>query len=566
MFDLVSSGSSASFSPLVPSTRNQSRPESPTKASTTQFFSNALEASTPNFDHQENTIIPPPAAITSYTPYEGGLTSINPDTSFPLRRSHHRTHTESFLDHCRLPPLITPRNNQPNPSPTRETFSFPFGPTQRDTSSPSFFGQPRRAPSPSKHQRSLTSTFTGLENGQITPGGVGSRLAGWFGGISAPVKLGVVPAQTQEQEEHDNNVSAESTTFNTMSRPFIGTQRKHVNTPAAERTSSTPPASTRFSFFTSKATRRASEIAPELQEDKYLNLDVKSALYPGPPSDPSSPASYKDLQQNAEALFSELQEAYKIKAIALHDSDAEKDALREELDEAELRAKSFKMQLDSISSNLLEQQKAMEEQKKVMENLTQELAAEKKRRREEARAKKTSIKVTKQSDEENNNSQEEAHGETPEGDEASSSRSKQYRRSYNSTYSTDSGFGSEDESSANSIFSLKTISTDITLPDPTPKSAGTQSPKEHALSRPSMPPPSRLSTFQRILSGGGNPSRESSQRRSGCSNCEGMQSSEAWSIVSILKEENKGLKQRVGQLEDDIDKSLDVVRGFEKVI
>lgn len=47
-----------------------------------------------------------------------------------------------------------------------------------------------------------------------------------------------------------------------------------------------------------------------------------------------------------------------------------------------------------------------------------------------------------------------------------------------------------------------------------------------------------------------------------CANCQGMRASEAWGVVGILREENKGLKQRVGNLEGEVEACLDLVRGI----
>jgi len=47
-----------------------------------------------------------------------------------------------------------------------------------------------------------------------------------------------------------------------------------------------------------------------------------------------------------------------------------------------------------------------------------------------------------------------------------------------------------------------------------------------------------------------------------CSNCQGMKASEAWDVVGMLSEENKGLKVRVGKLESEVDACLDLVQGL----
>lgn len=49
---------------------------------------------------------------------------------------------------------------------------------------------------------------------------------------------------------------------------------------------------------------------------------------------------------------------------------------------------------------------------------------------------------------------------------------------------------------------------------------------------------------------------------SGCQNCRGQDASMAWDTVGLLRDENRGLKQRVGELEDAVDGALDLVNGY----
>jgi hypothetical protein len=47
-----------------------------------------------------------------------------------------------------------------------------------------------------------------------------------------------------------------------------------------------------------------------------------------------------------------------------------------------------------------------------------------------------------------------------------------------------------------------------------------------------------------------------------CRNCQGQEASIAWDTVNLLKDENKGLKQRVEELETAVEGALDVVNGL----
>jgi len=71
-----------------------------------------------------------------------------------------------------------------------------------------------------------------------------------------------------------------------------------------------------------------------------------------------------------------------------------------------------------------------------------------------------------------------------------------------------------------------------------------------------------MTAFQKLFKGisGGDPSR--AQDVHGCSNCQGKTSSVAWDTVSLLRDENKGLKRRVEELETGLDAALDLVQGF----
>jgi len=57
------------------------------------------------------------------------------------------------------------------------------------------------------------------------------------------------------------------------------------------------------------------------------------------------------------------------------------------------------------------------------------------------------------------------------------------------------------------------------------------------------------------------PKIEETQAVYSCRNCEGQDASAAWNTVSLLRDENKGLKRRVGELESAVEEVLDAVNG-----
>lgn len=47
-----------------------------------------------------------------------------------------------------------------------------------------------------------------------------------------------------------------------------------------------------------------------------------------------------------------------------------------------------------------------------------------------------------------------------------------------------------------------------------------------------------------------------------CSNCQGQDASMAWDTASLMRDENRGLKDRVTELESALEGALDVVNGL----
>ena len=120
-----------------------------------------------------------------------------------------------------------------------------------------------------------------------------------------------------------------------------------------------PAMASRFSFFSSKASLVKPILVPDDLRDGLLEMDVTAALFPNEPANPFSPASFKNLQQQAEGLLLRLQMAYKERTIALRDMTAEKEAVAEESMGAATRAKHLKMQLDGMTAKFAEQDEAM---------------------------------------------------------------------------------------------------------------------------------------------------------------------------------------------------------------
>ena len=149
------------------------------------------------------------------------------------------------------------------------------------------------------------------------------------------------------------------------------------------------------------------------------------------------------------------------------------------------------------------------------------------------------------------------------------------RRRSVATSKTDLGSETDTESIAGaSLFSrsrsptVRSSITDATSTDSMPPPPLPPKPKRNSLEPP--PPASKaqpqpqLSAFQRLFRGSPQveaPKIEETQAVYSCRNCEGQDASAAWNTVSLLRDENKGLKRRVGELESAVEEVLDAVNG-----
>jgi hypothetical protein len=246
---------------------------------------------------------------------------------------------------------------------------------------------------------------------------------------------------------------------------------------------------------------------------------------------------------NSEGVLLRLQTAYKLRTMALHELKAEKDSQEEDLEETETRVHHLKMQLDDMAQKTLEHEKGMAA-------LRDELAAERKARLDEEEARKRSVLLVKVDN----------HNHI----DRSSRKMRRGKRDSAGTFQSDSGFESEGESSASSVFSRNMVAVSPVLTSSSMASPDPNQTAEFSEARRPFTPPKRASTFQKVLNGISSTAEEEAEEveMQSCSNCQGMKVSEAWGVVGMLREENKGLKQRVGQLESEVDACLDLVRGF----
>ncbi|KAH8725418.1 hypothetical protein GQ44DRAFT_707047 [Phaeosphaeriaceae sp. PMI808] len=504
-------------------------------------------------DIADQIIPPPPPAFTSrsataYDPYSDAPSPVDNFRSSNNGNSngHQRTLTGTFLDNCQ--PFLNRASTTLQQHTSRASFHSPT------KSLASFI--------PSRGQTASNASQPKIR-----------ALHNWFNGSSAPVKLGVsqhghdsdsesdsasesgqeyeseeeseVSEEEEDEEEDDEEEEEEYGRGNMMATIFNRGQSltgaSHENsrpldgspTPTKSRQ---PTASSKFAWLLS--TQKNAALPPPASSptyhnpnDELLNLNVAQALFPHGPMDPLAPSSFNDLLANAEALLTRYQSSYRQLSTALVDARSEQSAQEDELDEADTRVRHLKMQLETMAARANDQDEQM---RKLMEDL----ASERRARQEETAARKQSLALVR----------DQAKCEHAPG----SISPRRRNRISNSDISVDSGFESECETDAASVFSRNCMSptgTDIssileTEHDMTPKNQKPQ-------------PLERRSTYDKVRDG----TVSLEKGGWGCSNCEGGAQAGVWGRLAKEREENRTLRHRVEQLEDVVEGALNVVSG-----
>jgi hypothetical protein len=293
----------------------------------------------------------------------------------------------------------------------------------------------------------------------------------------------------------------------------------------------------------------------------------------------------------AEGTILRLQTAYKIQLAAVYEIAAERDAIREEKEEADLKAQCLQGKIDALNLQDKERTKQIAGQESVIQNLVAELAFERRARAEEKETREKSVALLK--------AQAEHHSENEQINRSANdnlsidtttedlgiSTARRNRDSSNSEMSL--GIESDVESPGASIFS-RSRSPTLTMNSTTASSmrssfGGSGEPTlelhqatfARVVPNPSanptantpvfLPRPKTVqqkSTFQKLLSGmaGAEEASAVGVGVKGCSNCSGSSSSVAWDTVGLMRAENMGLKERIGELEEGLDNALDILR------
>ncbi|KAI0554173.1 hypothetical protein F4679DRAFT_348351 [Xylaria curta] len=402
---------------------------------------------------------------------------------------------------------------------------------QRQQSAPSFSARRPNAPSPPAHLQghdaktlAQNMALTGDRRGGNSP----ARFGGRRSGASTP------------SAEHDTTPSSSHQT------------RSPVDTTPKSATQS------RLGFLASSVTAFTSRMtspthpATRLTDDELCDLDIEAALYPAPLSSPLdsngdafSPAAYKNLQANATGLLHRMQDAYRQRTVALRELQAEREAQREEMEEMELRARHFRTQLETMAAKAAEQETAMQ-------RLVAELRAEKRARLQEEQQREKMLRVA---------SDEGCHEDLCVDED----ERKRWRAS-NSTVKSELSIDTDaDSAESESIFSRSRSPTAMTIATenesylevPVPLHAPSPGLQPGKAAPPKPKPAQQLTTFQRLVKG-----ISAGNEVDGCRNCKGRDASVAWNTVSLLRDENVALKQRVAHLDHVVEGALDIVNGI----
>ncbi|OAL69473.1 hypothetical protein A7D00_6592 [Trichophyton violaceum] len=393
-----------------------------------------------------------------------------------------------------------------------------------------------------------------------------SRLfSGLFQGESTPMRLGLIPSPRSDRGAlddmmHDASPSLERSSRNSSpSSPTKLSRNMNVSASLRQVASGNP-----FAFFTSKPQQNQREPLPEPANDKLLNLDIKSILCHSSFADLPPEEALHSLRANAENLLREFQEAYKLRTFALHAAVAEKNAQEDELEDAQSRIKNIKSQLDGMAARVVEQDKALK-------SLTEELKAERQKYQDGIKTKQL----------QQQQQQPQPQQKQPE-DAATPTRDSKGTHSKNSsgvTITSDSGFDSGDESIAESVFSrenddgasvntrfsaVSMASPSATTTQPSPAAyAPTSSPSTPKAAQPAL---QRESAYGRVLKGISSSALGTSfnaltSSRLKCPDCRANGSSDASTVTSILREENRYLKNRIIDLENAVEDCISLVGG-----
>ncbi|WPH00725.1 Hypothetical protein R9X50_00355500 [Acrodontium crateriforme] len=171
----------------------------------------------------------------------------------------------------------------------------------------------------------------------------------FFGGESAPVRLGVPPSQAESEEYCMDYTSGFTERPSVFRRPTTRVSAPPKKNAAGGKLDG---------WFGRKSTAVSTVLA---NNDELVNVNINKSLFPHGQADSLDPHAFNDLLLNATELLQRMQKAYKEKVEYIASIQPEIDVQKEEVEEAETRACHLKMQLEDMSRKKFEQEEAMRE-------------------------------------------------------------------------------------------------------------------------------------------------------------------------------------------------------------
>ncbi|KIV84948.1 hypothetical protein PV11_00693 [Exophiala sideris] len=252
-------------------------------------------------------------------------------TSPTPTRGHQRSRTTTDL-----PPLY---KRTQSTSPTRSTF-LPFLRPQSVRSI-----SPERVSVAEASEFAVSSVDSGTK--KKTSSAV-EKLASWFDGSSEPVNITLVPSPRKEKLDPVSEHVAMENIFSASQDSIDNLTRR------PKRPSLAAPSTSKFNFFR----RSTVSLAPNnVEADELANMDIDEALFPHGQPDEFSPAAFKNLQQNAEGTLRRFQQAYMEQQKSLRTTTSAKNVQTDELEAAQTRNETLKLQLEEMAERAAEQEK-----------------------------------------------------------------------------------------------------------------------------------------------------------------------------------------------------------------
>lgn len=357
-----------------------------------------------------------------------------------------------------------------------------------------------------------------------------------FNGESAPIRLGPPISPSKEKEETEFVMEYTSTL---TERPSFASRRR--DTTESTRSTASQSTARKSSWFS----RKASQPTPakqRYQEDELATLNVNLSLFPNGPADPLNPSAFNDLLLNATSLLQRMQIAYKEKSEFISNLQPELDAQRDEVEEAETRSRHLKMQLEDMSRQAQERDKAMQD-------IAEQLAEEKMRVQELRENAARSIKLVRRDSTDGHETPEISTRQLDDSETPTPHR-RGKRRSNGSA--SDSGF----ESDLESVFSAATSASGVHSPVSPPAMSLVGDDRRHWPLQPGQTKDGYRANaaLQRQLSSSTGVSNSSSVAPS---------AAPAWSTVEALRSENRDLKVQMAEMEKELQGCIEFVGALE---